>query len=152
MVSSTGDEAKKASPITVSTVAVVPEPGDTYHPDMNHGNSTPSTPTTAHTVHKFDIDDIEAMKPARSQETLRGSSRFQSDGRVWPGQAFWREKTRAAKRKNRTCQCLARLDKRTQVVIKITIVLLILGIAVAVGFAVSKSLGARIWKPQDDQI
>lgn len=154
MESSIGDKAAKATPMTVSTVAVDPEPGDTHYPRTNHASSTPSTPTSAHTISKFDID-IESI-PTRSQDSLRtprsANPFLNSDGRVWPGQSYWREKTRAAKRKNRSCQCLARLDKRAQVAVKIAIVLLILGIAVAVGFAVSKSLGARIWKPEDDRL
>ncbi|KAK5627222.1 hypothetical protein RRF57_002937 [Xylaria bambusicola] len=147
MVSSIKEEARKPSQMTVSTIEAVP---DTWH---HHEGSVQLTPISAHTVRSFDVD-IEAMKSAQCQDSLRVSmsaNRLHSDSRVWPGQAYWREKTRAAKRKNRSCQYLARLDKRIQIAVKITIVLAILGIAVAVGFGISKSLGARIWQPKDDQ-
>ncbi|KAI1422987.1 hypothetical protein F5Y12DRAFT_563948 [Xylaria sp. FL1777] len=161
MVSSAEDEARKPRQTTVSTKEVAPKSSNcSFHgrsPDEgfeSHENSAPSTPTSAHTISGFDVD-IEAMKPAQSQENLRRGSmsgnRLQSDSSVWPGQAHWREKALAAKRKNRSCQWLARLSKRTRVAVKIAIVLLVVGVAVGVGFGISKSLGARIWQPKDDQ-
>lgn len=147
--------------MTVSAKEVVPKSSNRSAHERNpdgyfesHENSTPSTPTSAHTIDGFDIY-IEGIKSAQSQENLRRGSmsghRSKSDSSVWPGQAHWREKALAAKRKNRSCQCLARLNKRTRVVVKITIVLLVVGIAVGVGFGISKPLGARIWQPKDDQ-
>ncbi|KAI1352488.1 hypothetical protein F5Y01DRAFT_89616 [Xylaria sp. FL0043] len=162
MIYSAGDKACKPSQAIVSTKELVPKtPSDRSTHDRNqngvfesHEISTPSTPTSAHTIDAFEVD-IEAMKPAQSQENLRkgftNEDSSGSDSRVWPGQAHWREKTLAAKRKNRSCQWLTRLDKRIQIAIKITIVLLVVGVAVGVGFGISKSLGARIWQPGDDR-
>ncbi|KAI0874166.1 hypothetical protein GGS24DRAFT_353761 [Hypoxylon argillaceum] len=119
-----------------------------------YGHSTPSTPTSANTITGFDTD-MERMKPQESTEQLRecsvGGNRLNSDSSVWPGQAHWREKALAAERKNRSCQLLARLNKRTRIVVKVAILLFIVGVAVGIGFGISKSLGARIWQPKDDQ-
>ncbi|KAI1115775.1 hypothetical protein F5Y14DRAFT_103474 [Nemania sp. NC0429] len=160
MMSIDGTESKH-SQITVTTKPLGLGSDNSLAPerDMNrgfesYGNSMPSTPTSATTSRGFDTD-MEAMKQAESTEQLRDAyasgNRLDSDSSVWPGQAHWREKALAAKRKNRSCHCLARLSKRTRIVVKLAIVLFILGVAVAVGFGISKSLGARIWKPEDDR-
>ncbi|KAJ8129521.1 hypothetical protein O1611_g4109 [Lasiodiplodia mahajangana] len=119
-----------------------------------YGHLTPTTPTSANTVTGFDVD-MEGMKHTESSEHLREASmngnRLHSDSSVWPGQAHWREKALAAERKNRSCQCLARLSKRTRITVKVAILLFIVGVAVGVGFGISKSLGARVWQPKDDQ-
>lgn len=98
---------------------------------------------------------MEGMKQAESTEQLReayaSGNRLNSDSSVWPGQAHWREKALAAERKNRSCRCMARLSKRTRIVVKLAIAFFIVGVAVGVGFGISKSLGARIWQPQDDR-
>ncbi|KAI1310023.1 hypothetical protein F5Y03DRAFT_47435 [Xylaria venustula] len=154
MVSSTVDEARKPPQIIVSANEVFPNPSNRSTEALDpYETSIPSTPRSAHTMSAFDVD-LESMKPAPSHENLRKGpirSRFTSDNSQWPGQAYWREKALAAKRKNRSCQCLARLSKPAQIAIKIAIVLFILGIAVGVGFGISKSLGARIWQPKDDR-
>lgn len=121
---------------------------------VTYGHSTPSTPISATTSRAFDTD-MEGMKQAESTEQLReayvGGNRLNSDSSVWPGQAHWREKALAAERKNRSCRCMARLSKRTRIVVKLAIGLFIVGVAVGVGFGISKPLGARIWQPEDDR-
>ncbi|KAI1432654.1 hypothetical protein GGR50DRAFT_581023 [Xylaria sp. CBS 124048] len=110
----------------------------------NGGNLSPSTLAASHTANGFDVD-IEGLRPVRLSEQTRKSSAsggdlFTSDSSIWPGQAHWREKALAAERKNRSCQCLARLDKRTNIAVKITIALLVIGVAIGVGFGISKSV------------
>ncbi|KAK4193039.1 hypothetical protein QBC35DRAFT_162879 [Podospora australis] len=106
-----------------------------------------STPATAHKLNPFDTD-IEAMithensHVKKSAECTRGGS----DCQVWPGQDHWKRKAKAAKKNRRACNCLAGLSKRNRIIAKILIILLIVGIAVAVGFGVSKPLGAGIWR------
>ncbi|KAI1810942.1 hypothetical protein GGS20DRAFT_589046 [Poronia punctata] len=113
--------------------------------------SLPTTPTTAHTFSASDID-LEAMKPARcSDHWHRASCGNELDTSIWPRQAHWKEKAKAAKRQNRNCQCMAGLSKRTQIMIKIAIILFIIGVAIGVGFGISKPLGATIWHPKDGQ-
>ncbi|KAI1852403.1 hypothetical protein JX265_003829 [Neoarthrinium moseri] len=114
-------------------------------------NSANSSPSSARRLSPFDTD-VEA---GQSSENLNRKS-TQFTGRtlnnpncsVWPGQDHWKQKARAAKLKNRSCKCMAHLSKRTRLVVKILMAALIIGIAVAVGLGVSKSLGAGIWKPQ----
>ncbi|CAJ2508051.1 Uu.00g092370.m01.CDS01 [Anthostomella pinea] len=117
-------------------------------------NSSASSPCSITNTNGFDTD-IEAMMPARScdnlnKSTTSGTRTTKPDCTVWPGQAHWKQKTRAAKINNsRSCQCLSQLSKRTRIMVKIAIALLIIGIAVGVGFGISKPLGASIWKPNN---
>lgn len=154
------DKDTKPFQMAVLTREIVPTPSHLSVQETNqnggftsHPASIPSTPTSAHTYNGFDTD-IEAIKHVPSSDHLNKTStcgtRFNSDSSVWPGQAHWREKARAAKRKNRSCQCMARLSKRTQIVVKIAIALFVIGVAVGVGFGISKPLGASIWQPKND--
>ncbi|KAI0533266.1 hypothetical protein GGR58DRAFT_125598 [Xylaria digitata] len=160
MFSSAESEASKPPQMIVSAKEVTPTSSNRSTHGRNsdagfgsHEDSTPSTPSSAHAINGFDVD-VEAIKPAQSQEHLRGPSmsgnRDHSDSSVWPGQAHWRQKALAAKRKNRSCHCLARLSKPAQVAVKIAIVLLVVGVAVGIGFGISISQGARLWQPKDD--
>lgn len=152
MVLSVDNGAVKLPQLTLS-VNEIPAKSSNGSPD-DHGHLALSTPTSAATSSGFDTD-IEGLKPMQSSDHLRNSSvsgdRFDTDSSVWPGQAHWREKARAAERKNRSCRCLAGLSRRTRIVVKISIVLLVVGVAVGVGFGISKSLGARVWRPEDDR-
>lgn len=145
---------------TTSGETLAPSPSASLAPSPDVGyrhSSDVSTPATAHNdLNPFDTD-LEAMISTRtlaveddscgmksaSNSNLKGSP----DGQVWPGQAHWKKKARAAKINNRSCQHLARLSKRNRIIVKILIGVLVLGIAVGVGLGVSKSMGASIWKP-----
>lgn len=114
--------------------------------------SNASTPSSAHRLNPFDTD-VEA---ARSSENLNRKS-TQFTGRtlhnpnctVWPGQDHWKQKARANKVKNRSCQPMARLSNRNRLIVKILIAFLVVGVAVGVGLGISKPLGAGIWKSHD---
>ena len=104
-----------------------------------------STPATTR-VNPFDAD-IEAM-PVITHDSSRRSAECTKGGtdcQVWPGQDHWKRKAKAAKKSRHNCNCLAGLSKRNRIIAKILIIVLIVGIAVAVGFGVSKPLGASIW-------
>ncbi|KAI1823151.1 hypothetical protein F4861DRAFT_343635 [Xylaria intraflava] len=150
MASTIDDKAHTPSQLLVSTKEVRPTISDppSYERTPNgsfedRGNLSPSTLAPSPTANGFDLD-IECLKPPRSSEQTRktsmGGDQLNSDSSVWPGQAHWREKALAAERKNRSCQCLARLSKRTNIAVKIAIALLVVGVAVAVGFGISKSV------------
>ncbi|KAH8664114.1 hypothetical protein BX600DRAFT_292141 [Xylariales sp. PMI_506] len=105
-----------------------------------------------HQANPFDTD-VEAM--GQSSENLNrkftqftGKSNMSANPNctVWPGQAHWKKKARDAKRKNRSCQCMAGLSKRNRLIVKILIAILVIGIAVGVGLGISKPLGAGIWQ------
>ncbi|KAI0201092.1 hypothetical protein F4808DRAFT_139037 [Astrocystis sublimbata] len=150
----------KLSQLTVSTKEVNPSHGNITgngsHLDVtsnDHGLSMPTTPDSVRTSNGFETD-IEGLKHERSSDHLRPSIggpgyHSRSDGSPWPTQAHWREKALAAKRKNRSCQLMAGFSKRTRIIIQVVSVLLVIGIAVGVGYGVSKSLGARTWQPSD---
>ncbi|KAI0454536.1 hypothetical protein F5B21DRAFT_233909 [Xylaria acuta] len=156
MVSPIGDEEPKLSQLTVSTKEIIPKPsnvpGTGRNPDGSFKSLGNLTPSSTHSSSGFDTD-LEGMKTAQSSEHLRGASisgnRTSPDRSVWPGQAHWRQKALAAERKNRSCQCLARLSKRNRIILQVAVVLFVVGVAVGVGFGISKSLGARTWQPKD---
>ncbi|OTA84963.1 hypothetical protein M434DRAFT_36263 [Hypoxylon sp. CO27-5] len=146
------EKVSKPGQLTVSTQLL--SPGRTS-PETSveiHRNSNVSTPCSGSAPNGFDTD-IEAMMPVKSSEHLNktstGNTRPKSDCPVWPGQEHWRQKARAAKINNRSCQCMARYSNRTRIVIKVLIAVLIVGIAVGVGFGISKPLGAGIWQPKN---
>ncbi|KAI2623377.1 hypothetical protein GGR54DRAFT_51183 [Hypoxylon sp. NC1633] len=148
------EKASKPGQLTVSTRQLL-SPGQEISPEAMEirRDSSASTPYSASAVNGFDTD-IEAMMPVKSSEQLNktttAGTRPRSDCPVWPGQDHWRQKARAAKINNRSCQCMARLSKRNRIVVKILIALSIVGIAVGVGFGISKPLGAGIWQPKDN--
>lgn len=109
-------------------------------------SSDVSTPSTIHNANPFDTD-IEAMVPSNEPITRKSTQciRGGADCQVWPGQDHWKRKAKAAKRERRACNCLAHLSKRNRIIVKVLIGILIVGIAVGIGFGVSKPLGAGIW-------
>lgn len=114
------------------------------------GLSRASGQTTPHSDRSeedpFDTD-VEALAINSSTDKCHSTSialHRISDCQVWPGKDDWKKRAKAAK-KNRGCTCLSRLDRRTRIAVKIMIVVLVVGLAVAIGFGVSKPLGAPIW-------
>ncbi|KAK3326591.1 hypothetical protein B0H66DRAFT_165633 [Apodospora peruviana] len=108
-----------------------------------------STPASSHR-NPFDTD-IEAIITT-SEQCIRKSTECTKGGtecQVWPGQDHWRRKAKAAKMNRHSCNCLAHLSKRNRLIVKILIGVLIVGIAVGVGFGVSKPLGADIWRSEN---
>lgn len=156
-------DGKLSTTTTTSGETLAPSPAASLAPSPElayRQSSEVSTPATAHNeLNPFDTD-LEAMVSTRtlpggddscgmksaSNSNLKGSA----DGQVWPGQAHWKKKAKAAKINNRSCQCLARLSKRNRIIAKVLIGALVIGIAVAVGLGISKSLGAGIWKPDSN--
>ncbi|XXH00364.1 hypothetical protein Hte_006708 [Hypoxylon texense] len=150
------EKASKPGQLTVTTQLLQPTHSHERSPETSmeiRRNSSVSTPYSASAPNGFDTD-IEAMMPVKSSEHLNktstGNNRPKSDCPVWPGQDHWRQKARAAKINNRSCQCMARLSRRNRIMVKILIVFLIVGIAVGVGVGISKPLGAGIWQPSDN--
>ncbi|KAK2592111.1 hypothetical protein QQS21_010182 [Conoideocrella luteorostrata] len=90
--------------------------------------------------------DVEAMLTNSSVDKPRGSVILtrKKDCQVWPDKRDWKQRAKAAK-KNRSCAFMQKLSRRNRNLIKALIIVLVVGIAVAVGFGVSKPLGAPIW-------
>ena len=110
-------------------------------------DSSVSTPRSYAGGNPFDTD-IEAIIPTSSSQencARKSTTVSRNDCQVWPGKEHWKQKAKAAKANNRSCACMGRLSKRTRVIVKVLIALFIIGVAVGVGFGVSKPLGAPIW-------
>ena len=68
---------------------------------------------------------------------------------VWPGQRAMKMKKKAMRRekaKYMMCGCMAGLDKRTKIWVKVLIALVVVGLAVGVGVGVSRAVGGGVWK------
>jgi len=119
--------------------------------DKTPSYSGQTTPRSEN-VNPFDTD-VEAMVTnSSSDKCLRSSVVLtrKNDCQVWPGQDQWKQRAKAAK-KQRGCKCMARLSRRNRIAIKVLLVLLVVGAAVAIGFGVSKPLGAPIWGDKNKQ-
>ncbi|KAH8820059.1 hypothetical protein F5884DRAFT_36206 [Xylogone sp. PMI_703] len=71
------------------------------------------------------------------------------DNSVWPCQNTLKMQNKArkrARRKEGVCGCLAGLDRRSRLGVKVLIVLLVIGAAVGIGIGISKAVGGGIWK------
>lgn len=114
-------------------------------------SSDVSSPVSNH-LNPFDTDIEAIITPSTTtggnsaRRSLGCKIGGASDCQVWPGRDHWKQKAKAAKVK-RSWGCLSHLSRRNRLIAKILIILLIVGIAVAVGFGVSKPLGAAIWQP-----
>ncbi|KAM0280049.1 hypothetical protein ACHAQH_004244 [Verticillium albo-atrum] len=152
----------------IQDLALPPKAATAEATDLTNGSSTkekimelrrdsiPSTPHSLRNDNPFDTD-VEAMitttntnnNMSRKCTTTISKADCPS---VWPGKEHWKQKAKTAKRnRHNTCNCLAHLSKRNRIIAKILIGLLIVGIAVGVGFGVSKPLGAPIWGVKDDE-
>jgi hypothetical protein len=122
-----------------------------------HATSVTSITSNPHsdktTVNPFDAD-IEALnshnsldKPFRKSVTLDAKANCT----VWPGKEHWEKQAKQAKMKrSNTCSCMARLSPRNKIIVKLLIIVLVVGVAVSVGFGISKPLGAPIWGKKSD--
>ncbi|KAM0264261.1 hypothetical protein ACHAQJ_000750 [Trichoderma viride] len=99
------------------------------------------------TTNPFETD-IEALnshssldKPSRKSMTLDAKTNCT----VWPGKDHWEKQAKQAKMKRTRCTCMAQLSPRNKIIAKILIIVLVIGVAVSIGFGISKPLGAPIW-------
>lgn len=90
---------------------------------------------------------LENIQVTPSKMTL-GQSHSKTECQVWPGKNDWKKKAKLAKA-NRSWGCMANMSPRNRIITKVLIIILVVGIAVAVGFGISKPLGAPIWGEQD---
>lgn len=143
--------SERKSVASAETLAVSPVPSVAGRP------SNVSTPTTQLDSNPFD-HDLEAMISTRTltgsgddcgmKSTSHGNLKGCEEGQVWPGQAHWKKKAKAAKVNKHSCQVLARLSKRNRIMVKVLIGLLVIALGVGVGLGISRKLGASIWSPK----
>jgi len=80
---------------------------------------------------------------------LRTKTSKELDCTVWPGQKAMKQKKKAMRRergKHNICGCMAGMNKKTQIWIKVLIALLVVGAATGIGIGVSKAVGGGVWK------
>lgn len=98
--------------------------------------------------------DVEALTPHTTKNLgLFKSKSGNPECTVWPGQDAMKKKKKAMRRernKHTVCGCMAGLDKRTKIWIKVLIALLVIGTAVGVGVGVSKAVGGGVWKSSNN--
>ncbi|KAG0652678.1 hypothetical protein D0Z07_0718 [Hyphodiscus hymeniophilus] len=98
--------------------------------------------------------DVEALTPQSTKNVgLLKSKSGNPECAVWPGQNAMKMKKKAMRRernKHNVCGCMAGLDKRTKIWIKVVIAVVVIGTAIGVGVGVSKAVGGGIWKSSDN--
>ncbi|KUI52861.1 hypothetical protein VP1G_00237 [Cytospora mali] len=153
---------KANTPVTTTTIVSNDKLGATtivtetlsVSPEIDYRR--PSEASTPASSHKDPFDtDIEAMISTRTTREddscgMKSGSKMNVKGgpdcQVWPGQKHWKNKAKANKINQRSCQCLAKMSKRNRIFAKVGIIILVVAIAVGIGFGISKPLGAGIWK------
>jgi hypothetical protein len=104
--------------------------------------------------------DIEACLTPQKTEAggsshmalLKSKSR-KDDCPVWPGQQQMKKKKKMMRKergKHNLCGWMAGMSKTTQMWIKISIALLVIGAAIGIGIGVSKAVGGGIWKSSNN--
>ena len=110
------------------------------------------TPVSKQCADALDTD-LEAMIPPENPNNCPRKSiscqQPDADCQVWPGQEHWKRKAKAAKVDRSLCGCVAKMTKRNRILLQVLILVLIVGIAVSIGFGISKPLGAHIPNPAD---
>ncbi len=119
-----------------------------------------SHPTTRHSLegqkneNRLNINnydsDVEACLPDSNTNVPHSTmTKTNKECTVWPGQRALMAKKKAARRQ-KGCNPLRNLDKRTIFWVKILIAILVVGIAVGVGIGVSKAVGGGVWGPNNN--
>lgn len=100
--------------------------------------------------------DVEAfLTPQKTQAScskaglLKTKSGKDMDSTVWPGRKAMKMKKKEMRKqraKHGVCGCMAGLDKKTKIWVKVLIALLVVGAAIGVGLGISKAVGGGIWK------
>jgi hypothetical protein len=103
----------------------------------------------------YDTDVEACLTPAQTRSNARifKSNSGNPECTVWPGQKAMKMKKKAMRKernKHNLCACMAGLDKRTKIWIKVLIALIVVGTAVGVGVGVSKAVGGGVWKSQSN--
>ncbi|KFH43686.1 hypothetical protein ACRE_055970 [Hapsidospora chrysogenum ATCC 11550] len=137
-----------ASTITIPEKVALSNTTTAYEPGLNQTPRTSKDTTSNPFETDIEAMDMDVIDSKASTNRCRPNCR--TDAHIWPGKDYWKQKAKSAKIKNRSCSPLAKMSRRNRIITKVLICILVLGIAVAVGFGVSKPLGARIWDGNND--
>lgn len=89
--------------------------------------------------------DIEACITETKSNILSAKKTANTDCTVWPGQKALKEAKRAEKRRRECWNPMRGLGARTKFWLKIAIAAVIVGIAVGVGFGITKAVHGGVW-------
>ncbi|PQE34006.1 hypothetical protein CJF32_00002888 [Rutstroemia sp. NJR-2017a WRK4] len=93
--------------------------------------------------------DVEACLTPQQTTLGVSTNTLSKECTVWPGQKQMKRKKKAMKferGRQGVCGCMAGLDRKTKIWVKVLMALLVIGLAVGVGVGISKAVGGGIWK------
>ncbi|PQE12307.1 hypothetical protein CJF31_00000518 [Rutstroemia sp. NJR-2017a BVV2] len=99
--------------------------------------------------------DVEACLTPQQTTNLSknrtgvSSNTLSKECTVWPGQKQMKRKKKAMKferGRQGVCGCMAGLDRKTKIWVKVLMAMVVIGLAVGVGVGISKAVGGGIWK------
>ncbi|RFU34590.1 hypothetical protein B7463_g1713, partial [Scytalidium lignicola] len=111
--------------------------------DVQKSGSKISVATTSYE------SDLESGTTGLKGKTSLVKSNVSNDNSVWPCQSTLKQQNKAKRRERRkagVCGCLAGLNKRNMILVKVAIAFIVVGGAVAIGIGISKAVGGGIWK------
>ena len=134
-----------ASTVTIPEKAALSNTTTAYEQGLDRTPRTSKDSMAQSNPFETDMEALEVMDPKTNTSRNCNNNTSRSDAHIWPGKEHWKQRAKSARVKKSSCTLLAKLSRRNRIIAKILIALLIVGIAVAVGFGVSKPLGAPIW-------
>lgn len=128
--------------------------------DSAHSFTPPATPNTeklpdaSYTLYRARTDmygDLEAQGltgPTKGASQSKSSMLQQKCGNIdsaWPGRNYMKQQRKEMKLQRARCTCWARLSKLHKGLIVSTILLAVLGIALGLGFGLSRKVGGTVY-------
>jgi len=124
-----------------------------YNPTPTRYSLEAQKSSSKQNIASYDTDVEACLTP--QQTTKSGGLLSQSktgatqECTVWPGQKQMKKKKRAMKHDRMSrgvCGCMAGLDRKTRIWIKVLIALIIVALGVGVGVGISRAVGGGVWK------
>jgi hypothetical protein len=103
--------------------------------------TTPSIPPSARTPSNHTPTPSTSEKTQVTTTTLSTKPTLT----MWPTQREVKAKAKADKLARSRCNPIARLSKRTRVIVSVTIALTVIGAAVGIGVGISRAYGGSVW-------
>jgi hypothetical protein len=142
------EDADSAHSMTPSLTPTLTRNEKEASPFSTTGLNVPNSESKQN-INSYD-SDVEACLTGSSANVLQSSvnSKGKNDCTVWPGKQALKAQKKAARRQ-RGCNPMRNLSKRTRIWVKLFIALLVIGIAVGIGIGVSKAVGGGVWSSLD---
>lgn len=111
-------------------------------PSLDNSLSRPSNVGSESKQAMVYESDIEACLYKKDVKVVK----THHDGKMWPGRRTLMQRYKRDKRQRQSCNPMKNLDKRTKIIIKVLIILVVVGGAIALGIGISKAVGGGVWK------